>query len=115
MYTLTKAQMHTAIKGACVLASGGGGSYLVTQEIIDQGIPDGGSIDVVRCDEVDPDAWLAVSANMGSPDALFRTTNPHAAANAFHALHAQCRALGGIGGRFANFQRFSFVLPAEVV
>ena len=113
---MKKAEMYTAIKGACVLASGGGGSYQVAKKIIDQGILETDTADVVSTADAEDDKWLAVSANMGSPDALFTTANPHAPANAFSTLEKRMTMVQLAG--FAKFPGFegtlSYVLPVEV-
>lgn len=118
MFTLDKKDMKTLVAGACVLASGGGGSFQVACEIIDQGIGADDQVNVVSLGELaqHPDSWLATSANMGAPDALFKTTNPHAPANAFRAMEAELRMMREIAPHFANFpsEGFSWVLPIEV-
>jgi len=101
--------------GACVLASGGGGSYLVSNKIIDDGVPPGAVVEVLEVEEIPGDQWIAVSANMGSPGALFKTANPHAPKNAFIALQQWCQGTGkSFDGRYENFDRFNFVLPIEI-
>lgn len=118
MFTIDKKEMTTLVAGACVLASGGGGSFQVACEIIDQGIGADDRVRVVSLAELaqHPDGWLATSANMGAPDALFKTTNPHAPANAFRAMETELRMLRGMDPRFSHFppQGFSWVLPIEV-
>ena len=118
LFTVDKKDMTTLVSGACVLASGGGGSFQVACEIIDQGIGADDRVSVISLDELaqHPDGWLATSANMGAPDALFRTTNPHAPANAFRAMESELHMMRGADPRFAHFppQGFSWVLPIEV-
>lgn len=118
MFTIEKNEMKTLVAGACVLASGGGGSFRVACRIIDQGIGADDRVTVVGLDELaqQPDGWLATSANMGAPDALFKTTNPHAPANAFRAMEAELHMMRGADPRFRHFppQGFSWVLPIEV-
>lgn len=118
MFTLDKKDMTILVAGACVLASGGGGSFQVACEIIDLGIGAQDRVNVASLDELaqHPDGWLATSANMGAPDALFKTTNPHAPANAFRAMEAELHRMRGANSRFAHFpsEGFSWVLPIEV-
>lgn len=112
-FRLDKEDMLDACAGACILASGGGGSYQVSLKIVEEGV---GAHDVAQA--IPPGAlpaksWAAVSANMGSPDALFKTANPHAAANAFRALQDWCRTQPR-GSRFSGFKEFAACIPVEV-
>ncbi|WP_097459377.1 DUF917 domain-containing protein [Mangrovitalea sediminis] len=117
-FTIDKETMHTIVAGACVLASGGGGSYQVAQKIIEEGVLDQDHVKVVDLDEIakEPGAWLAASANMGAPDALFKTTNPRAPTHAYQAMEQQLLQLKAFNPRFAGFPEsgFSWVLPIEV-
>ena len=117
MFTIRKREMQTAVAGACVLASGGGGSYQVARELIEQGIPNSSKVTLVGLEELShqPAGWLAASANMGAPDALFQTANPHAPAHAVQALEAELQRMSE-DRRFAHFPErgFSWVLPIEV-
>ncbi|HET7464165.1 MAG TPA: DUF917 family protein [Longimicrobium sp.] len=110
---MDKADMRAACVGACVLASGGGGSYQVSKQIIEQGVPDDAVVTMVPLSSLAADTWAAVSANMGSPGALFKTANPHAPTNAFTALQAWCAGQPA-GSRFAGFTGFAAVVPVEV-
>lgn len=118
MFTIDKNTMHQAVAGACVLASGGGGSYQVAQKIIDEGIGPDDFAEVVTLDDIgaNPQGWLAACANMGAPDALFKTTNPHAPTNAFRSMQKELWGQRSIMPRFAHFpdEGFSWVLPIEV-
>lgn len=118
MFAIRKKEMKTAVAGACVLASGGGGSYQVACEIIEQGIPDDARVTLVGLDELSsqPAGWLVASANMGAPDALFKTANPHAPAHAIQAMEATLQGMCAAIPRFAQFPErgFSWVLPIEV-
>lgn len=112
---LDKNDMKLVNIGACVLASGGGGSYIVSNKIIDDGVPDDAVVEVLEVREIAGDQWIAVSANMGSPDALFKTANPHAPKNAFIALQEWCQRTGkSFYPGYENFERFNFVLPIEI-
>jgi uncharacterized protein len=106
-YRMNRAQMHDVAIGACVLASGGGGSYQAARKMLDRGVPAGASATVVEVDEVDDDAWLCVSANMGSPSALFGTVNEFAASNAFEGFQRYLR-------QTSPAPPFGYVLPVEV-
>jgi len=101
-----------------VLASGGGGSYQVAREIVEAGVDDDARIELIGVDELvgREREWLAVSANMGAPDALFKTANPRAPTHAFEAMSAEAGLLRTLGGWFADFPEsgFSYVLPVEV-
>lgn len=112
---LDKNGMKLVNIGACVLASGGGGSYLVSNKIIDDGVPDDAVVQVLEVQDIAGDEWIAVSANMGSPDALFKTANPHAPKNAFIALQQWCQRTGkSFYPAYKDFERFNFVLPIEI-
>jgi DUF917 family protein len=102
MITLNVQQMQYAATGACILASGGGGSYQVSLKILQDGVPAGSTANVVSIPEIDPKAWLCVCANMGAPDALFKTTNPFATGNAFAGLAAKLQLT------------FAYTCPVEV-
>lgn len=108
VFQLDKPGMQLTAIGACVLASGGGGSYTVSTKIIEQGVPEGSVVNAWPISAVGSDQWVAVSANMGSPGALFHTTNPYAPTNAFSSLQAWCRVNTG------GFERFVATLPVEV-
>ena len=112
-FTLDKNDMRAVCVGACVLASGGGGSYQVSRKIIQQGVAEDAVVTAVPYTALQDGAWAAVSANMGSPSALFQTTNPFAPANAFGALEEWCAAQPD-DSRFSGFSGFSAVVPVEV-
>lgn len=116
--SIDKETMHTIVAGACVLASGGGGSYQVAQKIIDEGVTDQDKVRIVDLDDIakSPEGWLAASANMGAPDALFKTTNPRAPTHAYQAMEQQLLQLKAFNPRFSTFPAsgFSWVLPIEV-
>lgn len=111
---LSREDAQTAVAGACVLASGGGGSYQVARQIVEQGITENDQINVSGLLELESDGWLTASANMGAPDALFKTTNPHAPTNALRAMEAELKMMASVDPRFQGFSDFRYVLPIEV-
>lgn len=112
-FPLDRDDMRAACVGACVLASGGGGSYQVAKQIIELGVPENARVTAVAQTSLPPEAWATVAANMGSPGALFRTANPHAPTNATKALAEWCESQPA-GSRFAGFRGFAAVVPVEV-
>lgn len=108
-YRLNRDQMHDIATGACILASGGGGSYQAAKRLLDKGVPPGAGATVVEVGEVVDASWLCVCAHMGAPSALFHTTNEFAAGNAFESFQQYLRQTHP---QFPG--TLSYVLPIEV-
>lgn len=108
-YVISRAQMYDVAIGACILASGGGGSYQAAKKILDRGVASDATATVVEVSEVEEKSWLCVCANMGSPSALFATINEFAASNAFEGFQSYLRQTN------PDYPgTFSYVLPVEV-
>lgn len=112
----TKPMMQTVVVGACVLASGGGGSFQVSRKLVDQGVAPNATVTVVDISDIpaDDSSWMLVAANMGSPDALFKTTNPYASTNALLAMQNYMTMMKAAGLGVNNFNPFQWVLAFEV-
>lgn len=107
-YTIGYSQMQQSAIGACFLASGGGGSYQVSTQILAQGVGPSGKVTVISLSEAQDSLWLCVCANMGAPDALFKTSNPYATGNALAGLAQLMQKIT------PGFAQFSYVCPVEV-
>lgn len=86
---MTKDQLYTLATGACIMASGGGGSYQITCQLITGNVSTTDTIEVVEPSAVGAAEWLGGAAAMFPPDAFF--VNPDAIepiANAFFLLEA---------------------------
>lgn len=90
-YRLNRVQMHDVAIGACILASGGGGSYQAAKRLLEKAVPLDAGATVVDACEVDDASWLCVCAQMGAPSALFHTTNAFATGNAVDGFQRQLR------------------------
>jgi DUF917 family protein len=108
-YRLNRDQMHDVAIGACILASGGGGSYQAAKRLLDKGVPAGAGATVVDTAEVGDASWLCVCAQMGAPSAAFRTVNEFAAGNAFDSFQKHLRQTHP---EYPG--AFGYVLPVEV-
>ncbi len=101
--------MYDVAMGACVLASGGGGSYQAAKRLLVRGVdPDAGAT-VVEIGEVEEASWLCVCAQMGAPSAAFQTASEFAAGNAVESFQRHLRRT-----RPDYPGAFAYVLPIEV-
>ncbi|GLW05477.1 hypothetical protein Misp01_06070 [Microtetraspora sp. NBRC 13810] len=85
-WLLTEEQLPDLARGAAVLGTGGGGDPHVGQLLVRQAIREFGPVTVLDPDEVDDDALVIPTAQMGAPTVVFeklpRGTEPVAALRA---------------------------------
>jgi len=94
--------------GACVLASGGGGSYTVAKQTLQQGVQPGQRIQLVDVDDVPPQEWLCACAYEGAPEGFVKMMDPFAASDAVKGLVQYLQGTGSKAGPFTS------VCPIEV-
>jgi len=86
MTLLNKSNLRDVANGAGFMGSGGGGPLTTGLTLVDR-LPDGVEIEIVSVPEVHPDALTAMSADMGSPDAMLKMVkDPTALVAAFEDL-----------------------------
>ncbi len=93
MRELSRQDLEDIASGACILASGGGGSIEMKRGLIDF-LVENGPVTLVDIDEVGDDEWLAVSALAGSPLATARTEPRTMAQMSTRALDSLVRNKG---------------------
>lgn len=69
MRNLSKNDLNNILNGATFLGSGGGGPRSIGKQIIETIGKSGNPVTLASPDEVPDDAWLAIAAGIGSPDA----------------------------------------------
>ena len=110
--------IKNAVQGACMLASGGGGSLqLAIQKIIPAFFDQTTEIGLFGIESIhDEGLWGAVVAGMGSPLKLFEDPKlVGAAVDAMKKLADLCGAFKAFGEvRFKTFQQMNFCLPVEI-
>ena len=109
-FVITKTMLYTIAKGACIMASGGGGSYQVTKNTIDTEFEDDYTLTCVPASSMENDAWLVASACMFPPSALTKSTDTISPIiNVCDSLENWC-VINGQG----IFTEFSYFHPLEV-
>jgi DUF917 family protein len=102
--TLSKQDLQDLLNGACVLSSGGGGPYVIGEQIIGQLKQ---PVKLIDPADVADDATMAIAAAVGSPNAIGAAPFPMTLAPlAFDALNALHKPATG--------KDFDYVLPGEV-
>ncbi|MCC6646313.1 MAG: DUF917 domain-containing protein [Polyangiaceae bacterium] len=94
--------LRDVLVGATLLGAGGGGPFALGEQLLGELLAKTPVIDVVSVRDVPDDAWMAVSAGVGSPTAAASGFPFDAATIAFRALEAVRGA------------PFDLVLPGEV-
>ena len=103
-YELDKQALEDIARGACFLASGGGGPLKYGQALV-QNFPENGTVQVVSVKKAaaTPDALSVMVGNMGSPDlASEHIKTPQNVLNAFDAINEQCNG------------KIKYVVPPEL-
>ena len=85
-FVLTQKDVLDVCAGACLLGSGGGGSYVVSNRLVRKGIPANQKVTVVEPSDLNPDAYLCVCADMGAPHLAFSKPCLYAPGNAVDTL-----------------------------
>jgi len=85
-FVLTQQDVLDVCAGACVLGSGGGGSYLVSRRLVTKGIRPDQTVTVVEPSELNADAYLCICADMGAPHLAFSKPSLYAPGNAVATL-----------------------------
>lgn len=99
---LNEDKLKHIAKGAAFLASGGGGSYTISQKMIADILAQKHPVELISVSDVQKKLRGAVIADMGSPDAMFSHPEFSAPTAASDALEHWSR------------QHLDFVLPIEV-
>ena len=112
-FLITKTSLYTIAKGACIMASGGGGSYQIAKYTIDKKFAKDDTIDCIPCKSVDDDSFLSGAACMFPPSILTKQTDTISPLiNAYDSLETWCR--DSVEKRFKNFKKFKYFHPLEV-
>jgi len=85
-FVLTRTDILDVCAGACLLGSGGGGSYVVGKRLVTKGIGADQTVTVVEPSDLKPDAYLCICADMGAPHLAFSKPSLYAPGNAVAAL-----------------------------
>lgn len=104
MRTLNHADLQDLLDGACLLGSGGGGPRSLGQQVIDHAKERGTEVRVADpLDDVGDGEWMAVSAAVGSPEAMGSGRFPlNVVTSAFGTLEQRRNA------------KFAYILPGEI-
>jgi DUF917 family protein len=70
-WQITENELPDLARGAAVLGTGGGGDPYVGQLLVRQAIREHGPVTVLDPDEIDPDALVIPTAQMGAPTVVF--------------------------------------------
>lgn len=112
---ITKKVLHTIAKGACIMASGGGGSYQVVRYRIDKDYKDDYEVTCVPARKVNDKGWFAGASCMFPPTALTKKTDAVSPfCNVYEAIEKWCVNNGRINPRFKNCKKFDYYHPLEV-
>jgi DUF917 family protein len=117
--TLDLKAISSVAKGACFMASGGGGSLqLVLNEIIPCFFDEDTEVGLVDVSQLNSDSdWGTVISGMGSPTKLFSDpTLVGCTVDVFETVAQQCKLLSMADepGRFESFEALKYCVPVEV-
>jgi DUF917 family protein len=85
-FELTQTDVLDVCAGACLLGSGGGGSYVVAKRLVRRGIRADQKVMVVEPSDLKADAYLCICADMGAPHLAFSQPSLYAPGNAVGTL-----------------------------
>jgi len=112
-FDITKTKLYTIAKGACIMASGGGGSYQIAKYTIDKEFSNSDKLECVPCSTIPDKSYLAGAACMFPPSVLTKDTDTISPLiNSYDALEDYCK--NSSLSRFKNFKKFEYFHPLEV-
>jgi DUF917 family protein len=111
---IDKKVLHTIAKGACIMASGGGGSYQITKYKIEQDYKEDYRVVCVNVDDVDDKGWFAGASCMSPPSALTKKTDAVSTIkNVYTSIEEYCVNIDN-SKVFQNCKKFDYYHPLEV-
>ncbi len=112
---ITKKDLHTIAKGACIMASGGGGSYEITKYQIDKYFTDKDTVSVISPLDLKNDDWFACAACMFPPSAMTRDTDMITpVSNVLKSMENWCKVNSSDLEQFRDFKKFNYFHPLEI-
>ena len=112
--TIDKKALHTIAKGACIMSSGGGGSYQVVKYRIDQDYKENYKITSVKAKDIDDKGWFAGASCMFPPTALTKKTDAISPfKNVFSTIEEYC-IKENHSKIFKDCNKFDYYHPLEV-
>lgn len=111
---IDKKALHTIAKGACIMASGGGGSYQITKYRIEQDYKEDYNVVCVKAKDVDDKGWFAGASCMSPPSALTKNTDAISTIkNVYTSLEKYCVNADN-SKVFKSCKQFDYYHPLEV-
>lgn len=112
---ITKENLHTIAKGACIMASGGGGSYQITRYQIDKYFNDEDTVSVISALDLKNNDWFAGAACMFPPSAMTKDTDMVTpVSNVLRSMEEWCEVNSTSLEQFHGFKEFNYFHPLEI-
>jgi len=112
-FEITKEKLFTITKGACIMASGGGGSYQIAKYTVEKEFAKDDKLNCVPCNSIKDNSFLAGAACMFPPSILTKNTDTISPlVNSYNALEKWCK--NSVKKRFKTFKKFKYFHPLEV-